>query len=772
MPKIRSDTPAHVRAFEAHGLILTALPASTQLKGDCPLCGREGKFFVNAESGLWDCKVCGASGNPLTFLRQLCDAGGGSADDYAGLAQDRGLLYPETPQKWGFVRSPVTSEWLVPGYGPDGKVCQLYRYTQIGGRMTLAATPGFGHGLLGLEMFDPSRLDVFIGEGPWDGMALWEMMARVTHHDGGGLSPTSNAEASLLSGANVLAVPACSVFFDGWRPLFAGKRLFFCYDNDHPRRHPKTGAEVEPAAYSATRRACDLLASAAEEDRPAALHFLRWGPQGYDLKRPSGYDVRDVLLVGRTAADRARRLAELFSMLAPVPADWVPGRSAEAKRTGSTETQSLPCRSFRELFDAFRKTMTMHAGLRRALAVMLASVASAPTPGDPLWIKLMSPPSTGKSRLCEALAVARKFVEPLSVVRGFFSGWRGNGSGEDHSLAPRLRDRTLVTKDGDTLLRLPNRDQVLAEARDLYDGTAHTYFKNQTGQNYDDLKFTWILCGTYSLRFLDTSELGERFLSIRIMEKIDDGLEEDIQWRAINQADRSTGGEGPADARHDPARLKAMQMTGGYVEHLRANASCLLAKLSVGEDTKRRLMSLARFVSCMRARPSKTQDEDVSRELSARLTVQFLKLAKHLAVVLNSPTVDGEVMEITHQVALDTSRGRTLDVARFLRKAGREGVEVDRVATFTGETTEKERALLRFLRIIGVAEWWAPQLSPVRKGPPRWRLTDRMTRLWDEVAGPPSYAAGVPAARTGASAVPPPPIKPAPRHLNNGDSNE
>jgi len=56
------------------------------------------------------------------------------------------------------------------------------------------------------------------------------------------------------------------------------------------------------------------------------------------------------------------------------------------------------------------------------------------------------------------------------------------------------------------------------------------------------------------------------------------------------------------------------------------------------------VLSLGKFVSYMRARPSDRQDELAEREFAARLVSQFARLAAFLCVVMNRTSVDDEVM--------------------------------------------------------------------------------------------------------------------------------
>jgi len=214
-------------------------------------------------------------------------------------------------------------------------------------------------------------------------------------------------------------------------------------------------------------------------------------------------------------------------MLAPVPEEWLTGPSGKARK----ELYPAHCESWKELVCAWRKAMRWTDGLDRCLGVVLAAIVSTPLPGTQLWVKVVSPASTGKSELAEAAAVSKKYIMAKSTIRGFHSGYQTDKDGkEDNSLISKLSGKTLVTKDGDTLLRSPNLEQILSEARDLFDCVSRTHYRNKQSKDYTGIRMTWILFGTSSLRMIDSSELGERFLDCIIMEDIDEST---MSWRTL-----------------------------------------------------------------------------------------------------------------------------------------------------------------------------------------------------------------------------------------------
>lgn len=283
MPK--QDVPDTLRPFLFHGLDLQLWGG--EAVGPCPFCGRE-KFSVNVDTGTWRCFVCATGsnrggGNAYTFIRALWQASGQQTAEHEGLAASRGLLWASTLDVWGVRLSPVTGEWLVPGYSHEGKLNQLYRYAEMKGKRRLLATPTLSHCLFGVAPIQEMEETVYVCEGPWDAMAWWEYLQ---------LSADRGGHGGQLQAA-VVAVPGCGTFLDAWVPLFGGKDVVLMYDNDHPRQHPTTGAITPPPAWAATQRTAALLARSATP--PKSLQYLRWGEAGYSLDLSDGYDVRDFL---------------------------------------------------------------------------------------------------------------------------------------------------------------------------------------------------------------------------------------------------------------------------------------------------------------------------------------------------------------------------------------------------------------------------------------------------------------------------------------------
>lgn len=744
MPKV-NNTPEKLRPYVFHGVNLEWSDSSTQAEGDCPFCGKP-KFSVNIETGKYRCWSCATGnskggGNISVFMQKLYEKAVAFTHqtEFGDFVRNRQLLRPETAVEFGMARSPMTHDWLMPGYNTDGKMIQLYRYVTVGNKRRLLPTPTLGHKLHFPEwMITKKFTTIYVCEGPWDAMALYEVL-RMSKQTDDGLKHTGNVDSSLLADSLVIAVPGCQVWSAEWSELTAGKNVVLMYDNDHPNNG------VESVGYTAMQRVIKLLKDTAPE--PASIKYLAWGGPGktHDPALPSGTDVRDYLtgLPGtplEPVGSRITRLNQLLGLLVDSdingPRNEKKAKNAEvgrAVRDGYSDS-TKPCTSYRDLIAAWRKALKWTDGLDRALSVMLASVASVRTIGDQLWVKIIGPAACGKSTLCEAISSASRYVLAKSTIRGFHSGFkveRGNDD-EDNSLVHLCRNKTLVTKDGDTLLQSPNLPQILSEARDLYDCVARTHYRNKASKDYEGVRMTWILCGTSSLRTIDQSELGERFLDCVIMEKIDDDLEDEILLRVAHRADRcmSIEANGSAASQQDPDMANAIAMTGGYIEWLVPKAAKLLSQIDMSDEVKHMCVRLGKFVAHMRARPSLKQDESHEREFASRLVIQHVRLAKCLALVLNKQEVDDEAMRRVRAVAMDTARGQTMKIVDHLAKVGQSGSEVRAVSASVANLDDKVGKLLRFLRHIGVVESFTiKSKTGFRQSSPRYRLTQRMLLL-------------------------------------------
>lgn len=417
---------------------------------------------------------------------------------------------------------------------------------------------------------------------------------------------------------------------------------------------------------------------------------------------------------------RENRLQDLLDFLKPVPEEFIAHQF--------TENEIVPryCDSWEELSEAWGEAVKVTTGFLDSLAFMLACVCSTPSIGDQLWIKIISPPSSGKSTLAEALAVAKDYVMAVSKISGFHTGHAQIA--EDETLLHRVCGKTLIIKDADTLLQSSNLAEIFSELRDIYDRVTRSEYRNGIQRNHEDHYMTVILCGTSSIHTMDDSELGQRFLDFVLMEDIDPDLEEDILNRVVDKAERAVSkevGDG-SKGQHLPEMLNAMELTGGYVEFLRKRSIELLNEIEFPNSAKEKIKSFARFVSYMRASPSKLQDKKQERELSARLASQLVRAAMCIAVVLNRDAIDSEVLRIVRLVAVHTASGKSVNLCSVLYDANMPlGTKAISIRSNMGEADV--RRYMRFLGVLGVTQQNAKR---------QWELTADSRKLHRTVLHP------------------------------------
>lgn len=763
-------SPNALRSYTFHGVSLDMRGGHGV--GDCPFCGKEGKFSVDVVTGLWRCFVCGAGttsggGNALTFIRLLHERSLsrtlGIGDAHAGrngevgpppgvnghrpaphvlgdfwrvVASDRRLLSAETVRAWGVVASIVDSSWLVPGYGTDGKLDQLYRFSKFGNERRLLPTPGLWpegkvHALhLPAGDFDPSRPSISIHEGPWDGMAMWE----VVH-------PRPDC--------NVIAVPGCNVWRDEWTEMCRGKHVCLWFDSDHPIKEAlNQGKTIRPGLDGMCRVAKRLSGVA------ASVKFVRWGKEGYDESKPSGWDVRDHLAQGNDLSSRKRMLDDLVSKVEDVPKDWFLPNQVMVHASGSgnhDSIESAPCNTWAACEEKWIKAMEWRRDLSDMLAVVLATCASTKQGGNQLFVDFVGSPGVAKTTVLRGALVSKHCVHVENVTK-IMSGYKKPGDeGADCSFLARANNKTWVTCEFDTVLSSPQYAELMGKMRRIFDGeTSSVYGNSDEDRIYRALRTPWLRAGTWIMMYQDQSQMGDRFIRF-ILNDPDEKDKRKIVRSAIRaeKAAIMETSNGTTGSILDPRTRDAYSVTGGYVDWLRANIEEKLSHVTMSEEAEDRCIDLADLSADLRARPTtsggkrrgvNSEDNYASKELPTRLARQNVRLAYCLAVVQNKTEVDAEVLRIVSKVALDTAHGHSQNIAKWLcspdpRAPGRtyqesggfmEGV----LSQWTGMQHERLMAYLTFLKQIGVL-----RVIRVESRPTSWVLTDRVYELYLKVMG-------------------------------------
>lgn len=717
MPKVNRQSPVtsedttvdYYLAYHCHGLDLRQGPGD-QLIADCTFCGRDNVFYVNRTTGQWDCKTCDPNGGNLTtFLRRYWQWLSSTSIDYQPLSLSRGLLKPDTCRKWGVVLS-QDGTWLVPGLNHERQLVQLYRYIrQPNGQYRLRATPApskddHGRGLH--QIIDaPDRSKVIITEGVWDGMLLSE---------------------AIDNQYTVVAVPGCNIFKSSWCSLFSGKQVILAFDNDYPDCNGRINALL------GLERITNILATSSTP--PKSISYLKWGDTNdyVDDSVPSGYDVSDHLRKSNTIEGRRKLWKGLLSKTVPVPKEWTVRKVSLLKPTATD--------NWKEVRLAWKKAMINWPppgeSLDYAMLVMLATILSPRTQGDLVWVKMIGPPSCGKSVLCEAISVATRYVKPISHMNaGLFSGYRTtNDDTEDNGLINDLNTKTGVVKDGDTLLQHPRLPMILAQFRDAYDGVTRTHYGNRMGKDYNNLRFSLIISGTKNISKMDRSDLGERMIDCIAVDSIEPETQREIGLgvllRSVTQGKLTVNGS--PESSLSAEIVEARKRTAGFIEYLCDDPDRVLKDIETEDilEVAPVIYDWAEFTAYMRVKmPITRKDQpavDPQKELPFRLTSQFGRLALCLAAVLGKRSFDSVVMALVRKVVMNTCEGPTLKLANCLFPSGSQGLEQSAIAIKMGTTATETAEILRFQKELKIV---TPQVTGTRSI--RWRLTEPVRALYN-----------------------------------------
>lgn len=769
-PKTQPNEPTEslrekiLKPYLFHGVEIHDDGQSENVPGDCPFCGKENKFSVNATTGLSKCWVCGVGSdkggmNPLGFVRALWDASDKATTDYSELVANRGFLDADAPMQWGAAQSIVDRAWMLPGRDAKGNICQVYRWVGMPKR-TMYPTPGLGHGMFWAA--PPDKQTAWITEGFWDGGAAWELLRQIKQ-TGSGLQITASEQSSLLADTSIVGIPGCNSFKQEWASLFDGKDVVLPFDNDHPKLRCKAckksyskimhsfcpkcrgsleGPEIPPAGYMGVKRVAGMLAGHAK-----SIRFVKWGASGYDPNLPCGSDLRDVLCAGKTLAERVPLLGQLLAKIQPIPDDW--GITAPINgHSHSKDIEALPCTSWAECYAAWKEAMELRQSLEDALSVGLAVCLSTNQKGESqLFLQIIGDAGGGKTRFLDGMRVSRT-TYLLEHLTGFHSGWK-DGSGNDFSLIARINGKTLITPEGDVMMSNPKAAELMSQQRRIFDGSSKAEYKNKTeeeNKEHTGLRTPWIIGGTPALLSFNQSRVGDRFLKVILDhpdEKGKQAILRKVALRAIDSVMQSSNGT--AGSILSKEMLFAYQMTGGYVDYLRENSDTLLQRVEIPdrEMFAWRCGQMADLVSHLRARPdmTKADEKHETKEMPTRLTEQFIRLACCLAVVLGRFRIDAEVMRRVRKVAMDTASGKTLDWLRQFRAKDAEDVAKGQEESGCGsaqlaivmhEEENHVKRYLKFLKKIKVVENFKSTQSARET---RWRLTPKMKELWKEVVG-------------------------------------
>lgn len=675
-----------LEVMKTHGVEFTQT-GPDQHAADCIFCGREDHFFVSPSTGMWDCKYCGRKGNVVTFItmRAAQVFRETHARDFALLEKNRGFpVEAFKPWKIGW----DGEKWLLPCWSDTDTVRDIRTWIPGQGTHTTVSCQSQLYGLNWLATATP-RSTVWVCEGEWDAIGLRWLMRLAKRPD------------------YVVGVPGAGIFKNEWIRWFRNLNVILAYDNDS-------------AGDDGTEKAQLAL-----EQTAKSVRILHW-PDA----RPTRWDIRDFVKDGRgkdiSAPDAIAILESLLSdkprhSISKLPADtaFSPEEATPDAVSATTETTTAEGSSsgkkpssFAEVLSAFSKWVAVDEDFRNALAISLAVAISNEALGEPLWVYLVAPPSSGKTMILMSLqeserCVFRSTLTPASLISGF-------DRKPDPSLLPHLNGKTAVFKDGTELLAMhpEARRETYSVLRGAFDGHVSKSYGNGVDRNYPNLHFNMLVGVTPAIHGDEQATMGERFLKFEMRETYEQ--DEARILRAIENISKEV----------------AMQ------EDLIAACNSFLERTlpetlpDIPPEVNLKMVSLSQVLSLLRAQVDRESygDRDIRyrpfHEAGARVAKQLSKLGKMLAVVHDVPIVTPDIFKLLQRVAMDSSVGYHVDIVKaiYASKGGLSREEIARVTRIPSSTA--------FKRLQDLEQLGALDRKSVGKGHAFWTLSSRVAEMW------------------------------------------
>lgn len=596
--------------FECHGVAFEYTQGEQEI-GTCPFCSKKNHFYINRNTGQWDCKKCGKSGNIYSFLKQYSDAvySSTTTTQYKSLAQVRSLPI-RALRNWKLGWD--GAQWLMPVLSAS-KVCRdIRRWTPK--TSLVKSTTGCKSQLYGWYLASKTKI-IWLCEGEWDAIAMgWllEMTGKVKER--------------------AVGVPGAMTFKDEWIDGFIGKTVYICYDKD------SAGEQGILKAYS-------KIGEVAK-----SIKIIKW-----PIELPGKFDVRDFIKAG-VGDNKPLKLIhkELRSFLTD-PSQITILADEENELIEEEEILDDPP-TFNETLRIYSQWCRMTTDLIHALKIMFAVVLSTKESGEPLWIHIVGPAGCGKTMLLMSLDGSKRceFVDNVSP-HALVSGYQ---SSHDPSLLPKLNRRCCVWKDFTEILEKPafEKDGMYATLRSAYDGRYFQKFGNNVVRSYPDLRFSMVTGVTPAIYGDRKASLGERFLKFEIYRDKRINVEQQVRAAIENMS-------------FEDEAKKALQNAAR--DFLSRNVEILPAIPAKMVD---QTIALANLISYLRQSAEReVYGEKVIRykpvrEVSTRLTKQLLKLGQFLAVVAGRDCITYKEYRLMKKVGFATSIKTHIEILQIIMR--------------------------------------------------------------------------------------------------------
>jgi|688.fasta_scaffold50389_4 hypothetical protein len=655
------DSVDYQKSFEFHYVNLKK-NGKNQCLGDCPFCGKTGHFFVQNTTGKWDCKRCGESGNLYTFMTRLHQQymENMSDSDFEIISGLRGeFLPPELLKKHG-VCLDVSGNVVIPYRKPGAENLTNLKIWDINSKKSYN-TPNC-MSLYYVSWNNDNSGPIYVCEGEWDALALVHLF---------------NASKQNSINHSIVAVPGANTFKESWSKVFDGREAILLYDNDHDKKMKNSDKTFNPAK-DGMERAAGIITKNAKDKLHTSVSMIDWTRHAGYEKLSDGYDIRDYVMDAMKRKKPKGAFKQLHELL--------------VSKAGVKKQSALKRTSFDEVVHDFKEVFEFNQSFVDTLACCFATMISLRIEGNPLWLFVVGPPSSGKTAIIEAFESCTEESEHISKLTpaSLVSGWRGDG--EDNSLLPKLRNRTLCIKDFTAVLNMGSGDKenLFGMLRDAYDGRFVQIYGTGLQRSYTNLYFSIIAGVTHAIHGENRTSLGERFLKINLLDNKFNEIEH-IR-KAINNVGLKPEQKG-----------KLSSSVLGYIQYMKSKNTIP----SFPVELENKLICLSQLVAVMRTNVQRGFGGYMSYrpepEIGSRIATQLKKLAISLGIVFGKDEVDDDCYRIVKKVALDSCVSWQMEVVEAITKIG-EGCTVEQISQQMQVHPNQVRKVVEDSMQIGVVE--------------------------------------------------------------------
>lgn len=485
-----------------------------EVVGNCIFCNST-KFSINIEKKAYNCFVCGSGGGYKKFISECVDHFQENLQGEVAekLVKNRNLSL-ETLHEHMIGYNPTTDEYIVPTMDKHNvDVLSIKRFGILDtGEKYFLNLSGSHHYLFNSHLLtDYDRSTVFLLEGEWDCMAMFEAIQQ--------LSSKRGQKDNYIA----VSVPGATTFKDEWIELFKDRDVIVVFDNDKTKRAKNNKKSIMGAGVKGGLKVHKKLSPVVK-----SIKYMHW-PVGTKHK----YDVRDCYI---EKEKKGKRLIDHIEKHCRIYPKGIDREKAILKKDNVMDGAGATAK---EVKDVYLKWLELKDD--KVIDVLYGSfIGNRFSFVDPIWLFLVARSGFAKSELLMPFqdVVDSYFLSTLSE-NALVSGMVMVDSKEDPSLLPKLNENILIQKDFTTLLTGPEKvtENILGQFRSIYDGDYSKAF-GTVERRYNSI-FGFISGVTHVIEIYVARNpaYGERFL----MYQMDDDLTLD---ESIDVIMKATGNDG------------------------------------------------------------------------------------------------------------------------------------------------------------------------------------------------------------------------------------